>query len=122
MEPKVKLDKWAWDREHFALKRERGERDAYELMMFNTFRRQPLTESMFKELGETEVLPSGLTVVTRRARLGDVCQYQYLVLSDLGEVLDFRCEPKNDELPPLPRWEPTPENIAKLKSRLGRLR
>ena len=99
-------DKWVWDREKFAKRRADGMRDSYEIMVFDTF-------SRLSQLGTIPWIPredvevsthyDGLQVLHRRTKNRGVDQIQTLLVTPEGEVLDFSCDPKDEEIPQFPR-------------------
>lgn len=94
-------DKWAWEREKFAEMRIDGKRDTYEMLTFNMLGcvgMEVLTN------GEAKLTThyDGLQVYHLRKTVRGIDQVQTLLVSPEGELLDFCCEPKDEEIPRLP--------------------
>jgi len=115
------VDKWGWDREHIRRFREIHEPyDDYESFMLEKARVNPFWVEMWASSGcvEKRVLPSGLTVLTKRAG-GKFEQY---VLTDSGEVLDFNHEPKDYHTRLNKPMVATPELIERAERKLAELK
>ncbi|MEM2254813.1 MAG: hypothetical protein QXD73_04415 [Candidatus Bathyarchaeia archaeon] len=113
------MDKWSWDREHIRRFREIHEPyDDYERFMLEKARVNPFWVEMWASQGNVEkrVLPSGLTVLTKR---GEDSFEQY-VLTDSGEALDFSHEPKDYHIRLNKPMVITPELIEKVKWKLAK--
>ncbi len=97
-------DVWAWDREQFAKIRagdgkHGGHRDAYEMTVFSMLRRQGVNIWIKQPDVELSTHYTGLRVYHLRKITRGVDQLQTLLVTPEGEVLDFRCEPKDEEIP-----------------------
>lgn len=111
-------DMWSWDREHFTEIVKKGNHHTHDPTYFEMLHNLSATREMWisREGVSKRVLPSGLTVYTRRGVINGVTQIQTLVTSDEGEVLDFTCDPTSNELPRAPRLTQA-QIVAKLKEK-----
>ncbi len=101
-------DKWAWERERFAKIRARADkygryRDAYEMTVFDSLSRLGIGTWVIRPGVELSTHYDGLQVYHLRKTERRVDQLQTLLVTPEGEVLDFRCEPKEDDIPRPPK-------------------
>lgn len=101
-------DRWVWDREKFAKIREGAGkyeryRDAYEMTVFGSLSSLGVNTWIERPGVELSTHYNGLRVYHLRKIIRGVDQLQTLLVTPEGEVLDFRCEPKDEEIPSAPK-------------------
>lgn len=108
-------DRWSWDRDKFAKRRAAGERDSYEMVVFKTLSRSSLGVSAWIKRPGVELTThyDGLQVYQLRKTTRGVDQLQTLLVTPDGEILDFSCEPKDEEIP-----RPSPMTREQIKDKL----
>ncbi len=104
----LEQDRWVWEREKYTgIRAGNGKygryRDAYEMSVFDSLSRLGIDTWIIRSGVELSTHYDGLQVYQLRKTTYGVDQLQTLLVTPEGEVLDFRCEPKYEEIPRPPK-------------------
>lgn len=114
-------DKWAWDKESIRRYRKTQEPyDWFQEFMMEQFKENPFTLDIWKRKTRTikkDILPSGLIILTKHKQVEG--EWETVVLTDDGKVLDFDYFPKKERPR---RHEYIEEDFEKVKPLLKRMK